>query len=888
MVRPQRKAHHVSVARFPGGKRRVAAAASTALIASSAALLATAPAAHAATVEVQILGTNDFHGRLLRNVSPPANEAGAAQFGGAVEQLRADFAGDTIFTAAGDLIGASTFESFIQKDKPTIDAFNAMRLDVSAAGNHEFDGGYADLNDRVMAPGHAEGGAKWVYLASNVRKKSDNSYALRSVTPDAANNHNGANASDGGTWMAETPGGAKVGFVGAVTEELPSLVSPGGIVDVKVTKIVDEVNAGAASLRAAGADMVVMLVHEGYGTSDCNPTSPGNPVFQAIVDGVKTNVSAVISGHTHLSYTCTASNGIPVVSAGQYGTNLDVLKFTVDTTANTATLNSSVTTAANSVTLSDPAAIALRDNIRDNIVNPAVAQADVLGARVLGQLGGPFYRAKMANGTSENRGGESTLGNLVAEVQRWSTESDTFGGAQIAFMNPGGLRQDMLGIAAGTGAYPSDLTYKQAAVVQPFANTLVNMRLTGDQIKKVLEQQWQPAGSSRPFLRLGTSAGFTSTYDASRPEGDRITGMWLNGTPISPSTSYSVTVNSFLSTGGDNFFELANGTSKRDTGKVDLASMVDYMAAKSPASPSFAQQQVGVVWPSGASNSVLRGAHAKFDLTSLAMSVPADKTDTSVKGRLGGTDLGSFPVDNTLGTVVADESGKASVDVVIPANAAAGATELVVTGNNTGTVVRVPIKVVVHASTVKATVDPGTVKFRQDKTGVTVAVTSAGKTPTGAVEVWDGAEKVGSGSLHADGQAYLSVGPFDKVGIHTLTVKYLGDTVTAAGEAKVEVDVVRAKVKLRLLDRKLKFGDAVLPIAVRGFKYPRGKVVVKVIKPKGAKHKVKARLGKRGKVKIDLKDAKFKRPGKYIVVVKYRGNSTTLPTKKKRAIWLKR
>ncbi|MEI2713427.1 MAG: ExeM/NucH family extracellular endonuclease [Nocardioides sp.] len=194
----------------------------------------------------------------------------------------------------------------------------------------------------------------------------------------------------------------------------------------------------------------------------------------------------------------------------------------------------------------------------------------------------------------------------------------------------------------------------------------------------------------------------------------------------------------------------------------------------------------------------------------------------------------------------------------------------------------------IHTPKVTATVDPGTVKFRQDKTGVTVAVTSAGKTPTGAVEVWDGAEKVGSGSLHADGQAYLSVGPFDKVGIHTLTVKYLGDTVTAAGEAKVEVDVVRAKVKLRLLDRKLKFGDAVLPIAVRGFKYPRGKVVVKVIKPKGAKHKVKARLGKRGKVKIDLKDAKFKRPGKYIVVVKYRGNSTTLPTKKKRAIWLKR
>ena len=53
----------------------------------------------------------------------------------------------------------------------------------------------------------------------------------------------------------------------------------------------------------------------------------------------------------------------------------------------------------------------------------------------------------------ENRGGESTLGNLVAEVQRWATESPTTGSAQIAFMNPGGSAQDMVGIGSRVPAH---------------------------------------------------------------------------------------------------------------------------------------------------------------------------------------------------------------------------------------------------------------------------------------------------------------------------------------------------------------------------------------------------------------------------------------------------
>ncbi len=269
---------------------------------------------------------------------------------------------------------------------------------------------------------------------------------------------------------------------------------------------------------------------------------------------------------------------------------------------------------------------------------------------------------------------------------------------QIAFMNPGGLRADMTG--TGSGAFPRVLTYKQAANVQPFANTLVNMQLTGADIKLALEQQWQRDGAgtipSRPFLRLGVSEGFEYTYDPARPEGDRITGMWLNGEPIVPATAYSVTVNSFLASGGDNFRAFNNGTEKRDTGQVDLQAMVDYLdefASDSPLAVDYSQRAVGVSFPGGAPNQYLPGGTVAFDLSSLAMSTADDTKDNQVAVSLDGTELGTFPVDNTIGTAVFDEFGTASVSVTLPGNVASGAQTLVVTGAATGTEVTVPITV---------------------------------------------------------------------------------------------------------------------------------------------------------------------------------------------------
>jgi len=796
----------------PSFRRRLALGASALTVAALTTGGLVVPAAYAATTDVQILATNDFHGRILDNTSN--GEAGAAVLAGAVEQLRAANP-HTVFAAAGDLIGASTFESFIQHDKPTIDALNAAGLDVSAVGNHELDQGYSDLVNRVMAPFDATtnpyGGAQWQYIAANLKMKTTGDPAVPA------------------TWIKDV-GGVQVGFVGAVTEDLPTLVSPGGIADISVEDIVTSVNTAAADLVDGGADIVVMLVHEGATSTDC-ATMDDSGTWADIINNVSPDVDAIVSGHTHLAYDCSfpvaawqsqgrAVTDRPVVSAGQYGTNLNQLIFSVDEAGNVAAKTQKILALEHPVTVgttttwvadypADPEVAAIAD--------AAASQADVLGAVPLGTIAGAFNRAKLANGTTENRGGESTLGNLVAEAQRWATEQPESGSAQIAFMNPGGLRQDMVG--SNEAGYPATLTYKQAAVVQPFANTLVNMQLTGAQIKTVLEQQWQRDSlnkvATRPFLRLGVSEGFTYTYSQQNvtefqkddpkttdvdestisytaPKGT-VTGMWLNGAPIDPAATYSVTVNSFLSTGGDNFFELANGTSKRDTGKVDLAAMVDYMAAFAASAPlavDYAQHAVEVGFAAGAPAAYDPGATVAFTVKSWAMSTGEDVKDARIDVSLNGVALGSFAVDNTIGTDVYDDYGTASVSVKLPKNLTYGsAAQLTLTGAQTGTSVVVPITIDKADSTTVGLPNKlivtgnGTLQF------TTIVVAQRLTRVTGEVTIYDGGTAIATATLTDRSLGIVKVTlPKLGKGVHKLSVTYGGsDTVNPSTSPKVTI-----------------------------------------------------------------------------------------------------
>jgi 5'-nucleotidase len=171
--------------------------------------------------------------------------------------------------------------------------------------------------------------------------------------------------------------------------------------------------------------------------------------------------------------------------------------------------------------------------------------------------------------------GESALGNVIADAQLAATSSPETGGAQIAFMNPGGIRTDL-------DAGP--ITYGEIFEVQPFGNSLVTLSLTGAQIEALLEQQFAGENAQRPRI-LQPSAGFAYAYDPAAPAGEKVdpASITLNGTTLDPATSYRVTVNSFLAEGGDAFTVLREGTDRLG-GDLDLDAL-QALFASGPVAP---------------------------------------------------------------------------------------------------------------------------------------------------------------------------------------------------------------------------------------------------------------------------------------------------------------
>lgn len=591
---------------------------------------------------IDIIDVNDFHGRIESEGTAADKAAGAAKLAGVVQSYR-EANPNTIFASVGDNVGASTFTSLIQQDSPTIDALNAMDLDVSAIGNHELDKGQDDLTGRI------EDRADWPYVSANIVKAGTTDPAF---TP----------------YSIVEKGGVKVGFIGATTEDLiPGLVSPGGVEGLAMAPIVSQVNRYAEQLTDGKddngeADVLVLLVHEGATTSALSDAT-GTGAFGKITSGVSSKVSAIVSAHTHATYnhSIAGPDGTerPVIQAGSYGVNLGHLQLTVDADKQLTGITSEVKSVNAETRV--PADTTSVTEVSD-IVTAAKAVADVKGGEKLGEITGDLRRAVQSDRKAENRGGESVLGNYIAEVQRSATERN---GSQVAFMNPGGLRTDMVYASSGAGDPDGTVTYKEAALVQPFANTLVTKDMTGQQIKNALEQQWQPEGLERPFLKLGVSDGFAYTYDPSKGRGERITGMTLDGKAIALTDTIKVTVNSFLSTGGDNFAAFATGTNVADSGQVDLQAQVDYFLANPKVTPPVDQRAVGVTVTPTPAGGFQPGDAIELDLSSLVFSSEDPAKAGTVSVTADGKELASSAIDPTI-TDKNDEQGRATLTVTVP------------------------------------------------------------------------------------------------------------------------------------------------------------------------------------------------------------------------------
>jgi 5'-nucleotidase len=694
-----------------------------------------------APVNIDIMTINDFHGRL--EAASPA--AGAAVLGGMVDAYRAANP-NTLFVAAGDNIGASTFTSFIQDDQPTIDALNTIGMDASALGNHEFDKGAADVDNRIIPAVH------FPYLSANIYKKGTTTPAYQE-------------------YSLKTVDGVTVGFIGAETEELHSLVSPAGIANLDVGPIVPAVNRVADQLSDGNpangeADVVVLLMHEGATTSALS-SATDDSTFGKINKGVNANVDAIVAGHTHVAFDQDvpipgSTQTRPVIEAGQYGEKYGHLDITVDPTTR-------------KILASDGEVLPLFGAFPPNaavgqIVADAVAVANVKGAVKVGEITADVNRAVQTNG-SENRGGESTLGNFVADVQLAATKD---AGAQLALMNPGGLRTDLKFASSGAGDPDGNVTYKEAASVQPFANTLVTMTLTGAQLKSVLEEQWQPAAASRPFLKLGVSKSLKYTYDPGAAAGDHIDAIYVDGSLVAPADSFKVVVNSFLASGGDNFATLASGSAPADSGKIDLQSMVDYFTANPVVSPDYAQRAVGVNLSAPDADGYSAGDQLTLGLSSLLFSNGEPNTGTVVV-KAGDTELGSAPIDPAI-VDTTDEVGRASVPVTIPPGTPAGTLVLTVSVASTGTSIDVPIEVTGSVEA-QRTFTSGSLNHllvsSHSTVKYTVQVRAHEGTVSGDVGIYDGRRQIATATLGSGGRVTVTL-PKLKRGVHLITAKFIG------------------------------------------------------------------------------------------------------------------
>lgn len=538
-----------------------------------------ASAAPSGTVNVQILGVNDFHG----NLEPPTGSsgriltaAGNVDAGGAeylathIRALKATNP-NTVVVSAGDLIGASPLLSALFHDEPTIEAFNQIGLDFNAVGNHEFDEGSAELlrmQNGGCHPvdgcqdGDGFGGANFQFLAANVVRNNGKTlfpaYKIRSF------------------------GGAKIAFIGLTLKGTPLIVTPSGVAGLKFNDEAETINNLVPQIKAQGVKTIVVLIHEGGAQTGLYNDCVGiSGAIVGIVNKLDPEVDAVLSGHTHNSYNCMIPNksgkNILVTSAASFGRLITKVDLTIDR----GTGNVVAEQAANK--------IVTRDVAKAADVTTLIGKYNTLVAplknKVIGSITADITRATTT--------GETALGDVIADAQLASTSPAGFGSAVVAFMNPGGIRADLTYSASAGGEAPGEITYNEAFTVQPFANTLVTKTMTGAQIEALLEQQW--CGSNLNAVKiLQVSSSFSYTYDGAgisagkntTSDCDRVdpASIKINGLVVDPNTSYRITMNNFLATGGDGFTVFKDGTNDLG-GAVDIDSFVDYFGKNSPVAP---------------------------------------------------------------------------------------------------------------------------------------------------------------------------------------------------------------------------------------------------------------------------------------------------------------
>jgi 2',3'-cyclic-nucleotide 2'-phosphodiesterase/3'-nucleotidase/5'-nucleotidase len=492
------------------------------------------------TRRVRVIATNDFHGALEATTPSFARGrpvGGAAALASYFARARAG-GGPSVLIDGGDVM-QGTLVSNLSWGRASVDYFNQVGYSAAALGNHEFDWGIDTTRARVRQ-------AKFAWLGANIFQKGTQTPPswIRPTTlvriPSCA----------AGASRCDT---VKVGIIGIATQETPTTTRPANVATLTFGDEAAAIDRWVPRLRAQGADFVVVTAHSG---AFCDaPTYAVNCKGEIIdVAGrVKNRPDLIVSGHTH-SRINTVVNGIPIVQANSSGTAFSVVDLELTSTG-----------AVISRVVEQPTTYA--DSIAPDATVAALVQRylQAVGPRINDVV--TFLQTPLTR-----EGDEYALGDIVADAQRAATKT------QVAIMNNGGIRTELL---AGP------LRYGDAFRVQPFANTLVTLDLTGDQLLQTLEHG---ISGRSPDIHV---SGVKVRYDRSAPAGKRIVSAVLDsGAPVSPTGRYSVTVNNFMQEGGSGFTVLTRGSNVRRTGIVDLDALVAYLRSLPQPAPAPATDRL--------------------------------------------------------------------------------------------------------------------------------------------------------------------------------------------------------------------------------------------------------------------------------------------------------
>lgn len=540
------------------------------------------------TTNLRVLGFNDFHGNISGggNVNG-APAGGAPQFYKVLRDLRATAptVANSATVASGDLVGASPIESGQFRDEPALDIYSLLGVDYAGVGNHEFDLGKDELLRKQNGGCNAGDNKTCVFKDPNTNTSAYPGTTMKYLSANVTVTATGKTLFPASA--VRTVGSQKVGFIGVTLKDTPSVVTPAGVAGLTFSDEADAANAEVARIQSSDSSVktFVLQIHQGGAQgaggsfNDCSAFEgqSGNAAILDVTRRLGPAIPVVLSAHSHQTYNCAVdagANGPKLLTSagfnGRFITGVDMVLNGDGTLSSATATNNLVGTTANTLTAgADPT----YDKVKA-VVDAANTQVGAIKNRVVGQA------AEVVDGNAVKPSGETSLGDVIADAQLDNTRSM---GAVAAFMNPGGIRNTkrLPNNQGGTSPQPNsgDITYGMLFNVQPFNNGLTTKTFTGADLKQLLEQQYVGCFGQTTQRVLQVSESIRYTYDQGRPACDRVvpSSFTIGGAVVNPTSTYRVTMNSFLASGGDGFTTFNNGTNSQ-TGNQDIDALETYVA----------------------------------------------------------------------------------------------------------------------------------------------------------------------------------------------------------------------------------------------------------------------------------------------------------------------